>query len=282
MLEGVDTLVFDIQDIGTRFYTYPTTMALCMEAAKRHGIRMVVLDRPNPITGVRVDGPVADKKHFGFTAYGATPLVHGLTVGELARLYNEEFGIGCELTIIQLEGWRRSMWWDETGLMWTNPSPNMRNPTQAVLYPAVGLLEASNVSVGRGTDQPFELFGAPWVDAKKLAAALNGARLPGLRFVPIEFTPRESKFKGQECQGVYIILTDRSAVEPARSGITFAWMLRKLFGDDYKIDLLGRMIQSDPALAAVKEAVDPAAVSAAWDGDLEKFNQVRKKYLLYP
>jgi len=282
MLADVDCLVFDIQDIGTRFYTYIATMGYAMEEAARHGIRFVVLDRPNPITGVRVDGPIADEDSLGFVAYGPLPVVHGMTVGELARMFNAEYGINCDLVVVEMESWRRSMWWDETSLTWINPSPNMRNLTQAVLYPAVGLLETCNISVGRGTDQPFELFGAPWIDGRRLSAALNGARLPGLRFVPIEFTPASSKFAGQACQGVYLVVTDRNAVEPVRSGLTISWCLKKLFSDKFDIDGISRLLVSAETIGALKMADKPDALPASWEKALEAFKRVRVKYLIYP
>jgi len=282
MLEGVDTIVYDIQDVGARFYTYVATMGYAMEEAAGHKIQFVLLDRPNPITGMKTDGPIYDKPDRAFTAYGPLPVMHGMTLGELARMFNTEYKINCDLTVVQVEGWRRSMWWDETGLTWINPSPNMRNDPGHALYCAVCLLEASNVSVGRGTDQPFELFGAPWVDGRKLAAALNAAGLPGLRFVPIEFTPTTSKFNGQACQGVYIIVTDRLAVEQVRSGLTMAWCLKNLHGDKFEIDKMIGLVGNAEVLAALKKTKDPATLPPMWRGPLGDFNKVRAKYLIYP
>ena len=283
MLDGVDTLVFDIQDIGARFYTYISTLGLCMEEAAKHKIRVVVLDRPNPNTGLIVDGPVAQKPYFGFIAYGPIPLAHGMTVGELAGLFNREFNIGCDLVVVRMEGWRRAMWWDETGLQWVNPSPNIRNPTQALLYLAIGLLETSNLSVGRGTDSPFEIIGAPWIDRQKLADALNGAKLPGLRFAPATFTPKSSKFEKQECQGVRITVTDRQAfaASPVSAGVTIAWHLKRQFKDAYQLKDMARMIQNDDAMKSLQAATDPAQVPASWRGELGAFRKVREKYLLY-
>lgn len=281
MLAGVDALVFDIQDVGARYYTYISTMGLCMEEAAKRKIKMVVLDRPNPVRGLKVDGPLADKMHFGFTAYGPIPVAHGMTVGELARFFNDDAKIGADLLVIPVEGWKRSMWFDETGLMWVNPSPNMRNLTQAALYTCVGLLEATNLSVGRGTDQPFELFGAPWVDGRKLAKALNDANLTGLRFVPIEFTPDSSKFKGQLCQGVYLIVTDRNALEPVMSGLTCAWTLKKLFGEKFEIKPVVRLLQNEKVQAALASTADPKSLPSLWKEDLEAFKKTREKYLMY-
>jgi uncharacterized protein YbbC (DUF1343 family)/CubicO group peptidase (beta-lactamase class C family) len=283
MLEGIDTMVFDIQDVGARFYTYLSTLGLCMEEAAKRKVRMVVLDRPNPNTGLVVDGPVAQKKHFSFICYGPIPVSHGMTVGELARLFNEEFNIHCDLQLVPMDGWKRTMWWDDTGWMWVNPSPNIRNPTQALLYPAIGLLETSNVSVGRGTDQPFELLGAPWIDGRRLAAALNAARIGGLRFVPITFTPRSGKFEGKPCSGVYIEVTDRRAfsLSPVSAGVTIAWHLESLFKDAYQVQDVGRMLHNDDALKALMTSTSPDQVPASWKDSLAEFRKTREKYLLY-
>jgi uncharacterized protein YbbC (DUF1343 family) len=281
MLAGVDTLVYDIEDIGTRFYTYISTLGYAMEAAAKHKVAVVVLDRPNPITGLLFDGPIADANSLSFTAYASIPIVHGMTVGELAQMFNAERNIGCDLTVVKMEGWTRSMWWDETGLTWTNPSPNMRNPTQALLYPAIGLLEMSNLSVGRGTDQPFEQLGAPWIEGRRLAAALNGADLPGLRFTPIEFTPASSKFKSELCHGVYIQAIDRRAFQPARTGLTIAFTLNRLFGRAFEIDKVNVLLASAPTLDSLKLANDPELLVKTWAGDLSRFARVREKHLLY-
>jgi uncharacterized protein YbbC (DUF1343 family) len=281
MLEGVDTIVYDIQDVGARFYTYLSTMGLCMEEAAKHRIRVVVLDRPNPITGLMVDGPIADQESLGFVAYARIPLLNGMTVGEMARYFNEERGIHCELTVVELRNWKRAMWWDETGLTWVNPSPNMRNPTQALLYTAVGTLEGANLSVGRGTDQPFEVFGAPWIDGRKLATALNGAEMPGLRFVPIEFTPTSSRFAGQVCKGVYIIVTDRTIVEPAKASVIIAWHLRNLFGEAFELAKIARLLANTQTLKAIAEVDDPREIPGMWKAGLEEFKKKREKYLIY-
>lgn len=281
MLADIDTIVFDIQDIGTRFYTYISTMGYAMEAAARHGKTFIVLDRPNPITGTRVSGPPADKDKLGFVAYAPIPIVHAMTAGELAMLFNKEYRIGCDLKVVKMEGWMRSMWWDETHLMWVNPSPNMRNLTQATLYPAVGLLEMTNLSVGRGTNQPFEYLGAPWIDGRKLAAALNGAKLPGLRFVPMTFTPDAGKFANEKCQGIYILVTDRNAIEPARCGLTIAWQLKRLFGKAFEMEGLMRLLCNREAFDALKALDAPSRFPDVWQDDLRAFRKVRTKYLLY-
>jgi uncharacterized protein YbbC (DUF1343 family)/CubicO group peptidase (beta-lactamase class C family) len=218
MLAGIDTIVFDIQDAGVRFYTYETTMAYVMEEAAKRKIRMVVLDRVNPIDGFTIEGPALDAALRSFVGYFPLPVRHGLTMGELARLFNAENRIGADLTVVPVEGWRRDRWFDQTGLPWVNWSPNLRNMNAAALYPGVALVEGTNVSVGRGTDTPFEQFGAPWMDGVKLAAALNARRIPGVGFYPTSFTPSAGAFKGERCSGVFVLVTDRTALRTARRG----------------------------------------------------------------
>jgi uncharacterized protein YbbC (DUF1343 family) len=205
-LDDLDALVYDIQDVGARFYTYITTLGLVLEAAAESGKKVFVLDRPNPIGGIAVSGPVRDQAYASFIAYHALPVRHGMTIGELARLYNDERKLGCSLEVVRCQGWNRSELYDRTGLVWINPSPNMRSLTEAMLYPGVGLLEATNLATGRGTDTPFERVGAPWIDPIPFAAALNDANIPGARFVPINFTPRERQHAGAKCGGVQIVL----------------------------------------------------------------------------
>ncbi|UCD30684.1 MAG: DUF1343 domain-containing protein [Planctomycetota bacterium] len=282
MLSGTDTLVFDIQDIGARFYTYVATMGNAMQAAAKHNLRFIVLDRPNPITGACVAGPIADTDKLGFTAFYQLPVVHGMTVGELATFFNQEMKIGADLVVVKMENWRRDQWYDQTGLLWINPSPNMRNLTQAVLYPGVGLIEMSNVSVGRGTDEPFERLGAPWIDARKLATALNASGLDGVRCVPIEFIPTSSKFAGEKCGGVHIIVTNRDTIKPVFVGLTIAWQLCRLFRNDFQLERVNILLKNDKVLDALRRAVNPATVGKIWQKDLEEFKRIRKKYLIYP
>lgn len=280
MLEGVDVLVFDIQDIGTRFYTYIATMGNSMEAAAENGIKFVVLDRPNPIKGDRVFGPINDVDG-RFTAYHPSPLVHGMTVGELAMMFNTERNIGVDLTVVKIENWKRDMWYDETNLVWVNPSPNMRSLTQATLYPGVGLIEACNVSVGRGTDTPFEVFGAPWIDSLVLAKRLNELGLPGVRFVPYTFTPDASKFANEECGGVQIILTDRDAFVPIQTGLSIVRELWLLYGNDFEVDKVYRLLFEKELLEYVKGSQWPEDYRPLWAENLDAFEQVRAKYLMY-
>jgi uncharacterized protein YbbC (DUF1343 family) len=281
MCQDIDAIVYDLQDVGARFYTVSATLGLCLEAAAEHHIQLIVLDRPCPITGNIVDGPIADKDKLGFTAYGPIPVAHGMTMGELARYFNAEYKIGADLVVVPCEGWKRNMWWDATGLMWGNSSPNMRNTTAALLYPGICLLEASNISVGRGTNQPFEFFGAPWIKGRELAAGLNALNMPGVRFVPIEFTPTASKFKDQACQGCYVIVTDREKIQPVRMGVTIVWKLNRMYGKQFEIDKVNRLLKNDQAMAAIQTALDPNAIPDVWQKDLSAFKKRRQKYLIY-
>ncbi len=281
MLAGLDGLVFDIQDVGTRFYTYATTMAYAMEEAAAHGLPFVVLDRPNPITGLHAEGPVIDGELLSFVGYAPIPLRHGMTMGELALYFNTELGIGADLTVIPVQGWRRDQWYDATGLLWVNPSPNMRNLEQALLYPAVGALEYTNISVGRGTDEPFEWLGAPWIDGLALARQLNGAALPGVRFVPQKRTPSSSVFAGEVCNGVNLVVTDRNAFSAARTAITLATTLFALHGDDWDPERLPPLWGRPEVIDQLRAGMTPERIAAAWQDDLDAFLAARSHYLLY-
>jgi len=240
-----------------------------------------VLDRPNPIGGLDVEGPLADREKLSFTAYHTVPVRHGLTVGELAQLYNVDRKIGCDLRVIKMEGWRRGMWFDATNLTWINPSPNMRSLTEATLYPGIGLLETTNVSVGRGTNTPFEVVGAPWMDGQKLADYLNRRRIPGVRFVPVRFTPSASVFKDQECGGVNVVITDRARFSSLRTGIEVAVALRRLFADSWKVDDYGRLLVNAATLIKVKQGDAPEEIIRSWNDQLEQFRKLRASVLLY-
>ena len=281
MLQGLDTIVIDLQDIGVRFYTYYATMGLVMEEAARRRIAVVVLDRPNPVNGWQIEGPYLDALSDALITYHQMPVRHGMTMGELARLMNEERKIAADLTIVPAENWRRDLWFDETGLTWINPSPNMRNLNQATLYPGIGAIEYSNISVGRGTDQPFEQLGAPWIDGRRLAAALNARRLAGVRFYPITFTPSSSKYAGQECQGVFMFVTNRTALAPVRLGLEVAAALATLFGDKYQLANTDRLLGSRESFERVIRGEDPAVVAATWSGAEARWRRLRAKYLLY-
>ncbi len=281
MLRGIDTLVIDLQDIGARFYTYMTTMAYVMEEAAKRKMLVVVLDRPNPVDGFQIEGPTLDESGLGFTGYFPMPIRHGMTLGELATLFNGEKGIGADVVVVPLENWRREQWFDQTGLPWINPSPNMRNLLQATLYPGVGAIEGTNLSVGRGTDTPFEQLGAPWIDGVQLAGALNARRLPGISFYPVRFTPTSSKYANEECQGVFMIVTDRLALRPVRLGVEIAAILHKLYGARFDLEAAGRLLGSKDALARIRAGDDPGAIAASWAVAEARWRRVRAKYLLY-
>jgi uncharacterized protein YbbC (DUF1343 family)/CubicO group peptidase (beta-lactamase class C family) len=281
-LRGIDTLVFDIQDIGCRFYTYASTLGLAMEAAAQHGLKFIVLDRPNPIGGELVEGPVLDAGRESFTGYHRIPVRHGMTLGELARLYNAERRMGVDLEVVRVEGWRRADHFDATGLRWINPSPNMRSLRQAVLYPGIGLLETTNLSVGRGTDTPFEVIGAPWLlDGRRLAAGLADEPLEGVVFVPVKFQPSASKWAGCECGGVQIIVTDRAKFRPVRTGLAIARQLRLLFSEHWHVDTLSTLLAHDHTLEAIKASRSADEIEQSYRPVLENFKQTRAKYLLY-
>jgi uncharacterized protein YbbC (DUF1343 family) len=281
MLEGIDTMVIDLQDIGARFYTYMTTMAYVMEEAAKAGIEVVVLDRPNPIGGVRIEGPMLDSEQLSFVGYMPMPVRHGLTLGELAQLFNAENKIGAKLTVVTARNWRRDAWFDETGLPWVNPSPNMRNLIQATLYPGIGAFEGTNLSVGRGTDTPFEQIGAPWIDGVALAEALNARRIPGIRFYPVRFTPTASKFANEACQGVFAIVTDREALRPVRVGVEIAAALHKLHGARFELERSDRLFGSKDGISRIRAGEDPAAVAQSWSAGEGRWRLLRNKYLLY-
>jgi uncharacterized protein YbbC (DUF1343 family) len=292
MLDGLDTLVVDLQDIGARFYTYMTTMAYVMEEAATRGITVVVLDRPNPINGFSIEGPMLDPARLGFTGYLSMPIRHGLTIGELAvleagqksmvaRLFNGENTIGADLTVVELQNWRRDEWFDETGLAWVNPSPNMRNLIEAALYPGIGAIETTNISVGRGTDTPFEQIGAPWIDGVALAAELNARQLAGVRFYPVSFTPSSSTYANEACQGVFILVTDRDALRPVRVGLEIGAALHRRYGPQYTLAAAETLFGSKTDLARVLAGDDPAEIARGWAAGEARWRLLRSKYVIY-
>jgi uncharacterized protein YbbC (DUF1343 family)/CubicO group peptidase (beta-lactamase class C family) len=281
ILRGIDTLVYDIQDIGCRFYTYPSTLGLCLEAAKENGLTVVVLDRPNPIGGVLVEGPVRDPGRGSFVGFHDVPLRHGLTIGELATLFNAERGIGANLEVVKCENWRRGDTLDRTGLPWRNPSPNMRHLTAAMLYPGIGLLETTNISVGRGTERPFEWIGAPWIDARKLTQELNTQRIPGLRFVPVNRTPVSSVHKDKDCGGVDIIVDDWSSLRPVHVGLTIATALRKTYAKEWDPKRFDTLLIHKATFDGVLAGKPVADLEKEWSVNLAKYRDRRAKALLY-
>ncbi len=280
-LRDLDALVFDIQDIGARFYTYISTLALAMEAANEAGIKFFVLDRINPITGTRFEGPVRPDET-SFIAYHPIPIRHGMTVGELAGMFREELNMkALDLTVIPIEGWKREYWQDQSGLPWINTSPNMRSLTAATLYPGVCLLERTTMSVGRGTSTPFELIGAPYIDAERFAAALNAASLPGVQFAPERFTPNASVFKGQSCEGARLTLTDRDRFDSVRTGIVIVATLQKLYPESFNLEKVNDLLRHPETIAMIRNDAPIEAIVSSWLGEQNEFETRRAKYLLY-
>ncbi|AIE85951.1 exo-beta-N-acetylmuramidase NamZ domain-containing protein [Fimbriimonas ginsengisoli] len=283
MLKGLEALVFDIQDVGVRFYTYETTMAYAMEAAAKAKIPFYVLDRPNPITGTRVEGPPLDEANASFVGYfPGMPVRHGMTMGELAKMFNEERSIGADLTVVPMQDWQRGDWYDSTSLGWINPSPNMRSLKAAILYPGVCLIEfGKNISVGRGTDSPFEQFGADFVNGRELSAYLNMRDVPGVRFYPTSFTPTESRFQGVHIEGVRIEIVDRGELDSVRLGLEIACALQHLYPGKVDWSQSKRLIGSDDTIRRIAAAEDPIAIQQSFRDPLNAFAQKREKYLIY-
>jgi len=281
MLQGLDALVYDIQDVGVRFYTYITTMAYAMEAAAAHNLDFYVLDRPDPLTAAGVQGPVLDPGLTSFIGYCPLPVRYGMTPGELAQLFNREKRIGAKLHVVKMEGYRREAWFDETGLPWVKPSPNLRSLTQAILYPGVGLVESANISVGRGTATPFEVLGAPWISGEQLARYLTRRGIPGVSFAAVTFVPGSDRFRGQRCQGVRLRLVDRNALDSPALGIELLAALHRFYPREFQIDRTLGMIGSRDLLRALKNGAAPQDLKQRWLAGLEAFRGVRAKYLLY-
>ena len=281
MLTGLDAIVIDLQDVGVRFYTYATTMAYILEEAAKRKLRVFVLDRPNPIGAAGVRGPLPDPDVRSFTNYFRMSLQHGMTLGELGRLFNAERRIGADLTVIPMQGYVRASWYEETGLTWVAPSPNLRSLVGTALYPGVGLIEDTNVSVGRGTPTPFEVVGAPWMDGAALAAALQRRGIAGVRFASVAFTPTASRYAGRRCNGIRIELTDRTALDASRLGIELAVALRKLHPDRFAVRDMFRLLASREVLGAIEASEDPVAIERRWQPGLRAFMELRAKHLLY-
>ncbi|MCC9609152.1 DUF1343 domain-containing protein [Blastopirellula sp. JC732] len=281
MLKGVDTLVFDIQDVGCRFYTYISTMGLAMEAAAENKISFVVLDRPNPIGGVLMEGPLLDEEKHSFVAFHQIPVRHGLTIGEMAQMLNAERKFGTDLTVIKLENWRRDALLFDTGLPWRNTSPNMRSLTEALLYPGVGLLETTNISVGRGTDTPFELIGAPWIKGPELAAEIEAYNPPGVRIVPIEFQPTSSKYEGEICGGVNFVITDWEKFRPVHLAWALAAALHKTYPETWESKKLPTLLGNAGVLKQIENGDSPEVIMQSYSSSLDEFARRRTPYLLY-
>ena len=281
ILKDLDAVVVDIQDAGVRFYTYETSLGYFLEAAAHAETEIVVLDRPNPITGSILQGPLPDPGKESFVNYGIVPVRHGMTMSELAKMFSAERNINAKLTVIPMEGWMRGDWFDSTGSAWVNPSPNLRSLTEATLYPGVALVEGTNVSVGRGTDTPFELLGAPWIKGKELAQYLNARNISGVRFVPVKFTPSSSNYANQSCEGVNIVLLERNAFDAPELGIELASSLRKLYPEQFHMERMIEILVNQSVFDAITRGEDPRRIADDWREPLEKFDQLRQKYLIY-
>ncbi|WP_283153518.1 exo-beta-N-acetylmuramidase NamZ family protein [Guptibacillus hwajinpoensis] len=289
MLEGIDVLLFDIQDVGTRFYTYIYTMAYAMEAASENDIEFIVLDRPNPLGGEAVEGPVLDDEYASFVGKYEIPLRHGMTVGELASLFNEEFEIGADLTVVEMDKWKRDMYYDDTPLEWVLPSPNMPTLDTALAYPGAALIEGTNVSEGRGTTKPFELIGAPFINATELASELNELKLPGVDFRAASFTPSFSKHAGELTHGVQIHVTDKEAFKPVKTGLSLVKTIHDLYPEDFEfraensagVSFFDLLVGNGWIREGIENGDSVKKMEKQWEDDLKDFKEVREDYLLY-
>jgi len=281
MLKGIDTLVFDVQDAGVRFYTYTATMGYCMEEAAKHNIAFFVLDRPNPLGGEIVEGPMLDADKTNFVAYFPLPVRYGLTIGELAQLFNAENHIGVDLHVIAMKNWHRNYFFESTGIKWIPPSPNLRTTKGSILYPGLEILQNASVSVGRGTETPFEEFGAPWLTGEDVAAALNERHLPGLNFAAKPFIPIVGLYSGQRCGGVAVRVTDRFSARSVRMGLEIATILQKLYPKQFDPEKLLLLIGNSDTIQQLQAGVVPEKIVASWSTALTAFDQIRRKYFLY-
>lgn len=290
MLRDVDILLFDLQDVGVRFYTYTATLGLALEACKENRVRLILLDRPNPINGSAIEGATLDPKLASFIGHGPLPIRYGLTLGELAQFYNAELDIGADLHVVAMRGWEREMWYDETGLTWVSPSPGIPNVSTTITYPGICLVEGTNLSEGRGTALPFEVVGAPWLDGFALAQWLNALRLDGVIFRPTAFTPCSSKHAGEECYGVQLHVTDRDAYRAVETGLQVVGACRAQNPDRFEFlksswegkpphfDLLAGTAQAREGLSAHQPVSEMIAL---WEDEMTAFDEKRSKYLLY-
>jgi uncharacterized protein YbbC (DUF1343 family) len=281
MLAGLDALVFDIQDAGVRFYTYTVTMAYCMEEAAKRNIAFYVLDRPNLLGGEIVEGPMLDPDKTSFVAYFPIPVRYGLTIGELAQFFNAENHINCDLHVIAMKNWHRNYFFESTGIRWVPPSPNLLTVKGSILYPGIEILQAAGVSVGRGTETPFEEFGAPWMDGEAVASALNTRGLAGLRFVSQPFIPVSGLYAGQRCGGVGIRITDRAAVRAMRMGLEIATILHKLYPENFDPAKLIQLLGNADTIRQLQDGVPPEQIIATWSSDLADYDKRRRQYFLY-
>lgn len=289
MLKDLDLLLFDIQDVGARFYTFLYTMALAIEACAEHNKRFVVLDRPNPLGGISVEGPVLEPQFSSFVGMYPIPIRYGLTIGETARLFNHEFGIDADLEVVPLDGWRREMWFDQTGLPWIPPSPAMPSLETAVVYPGTCLIEGTNISEGRGTSLPFQITGAPWINGRTLADKLNQAGLPGVRFRPTHFTPNASKYLNEQCEGIQIHVIDRNSFLPVLTGVKIIEVIQQLWPERFEFrqpDQNGRfffdlLAGTDRIRLGIQAGMSAEEISSNWEPQINRFISKKEPYLLY-
>ena len=281
MLKGIDVLVFDIQDAGVRFYTYVTTMAYCMEAAAKHHIKFVVLDRPDPLGGEVIEGPMLDSDRKAFTGYFSMPARYAMTIGELGNMFNAENHIGADLEVVPLKNWSRSESYEETGLRWIPPSPNLRTVNAAFLYPGLEILQAGGVSVGRGTDTPFEVLGAPWIHGGEFAVELSKRKMLGVTFEAVQFTPNAEPYKQELCNGMKIHITDRHSFRAMHMGLEVAAALHLMYPEQFQLEKIISLLGSQSTIDRLKRGDAPEEVISSWKAELDKFRQVRGKYLLY-
>ncbi len=281
MLQGIDALVFDVQDAGVRFYTYTTTLAYCMEEAAKHNIAFFVLDRPNPLGGEIIEGPMLDADKTSFVAYYPLPVRYGLTIGELAQFFNAENHIGADLHVIAMKNWHRNYFFESTGIKWIPPSPNLRTTKGSILYPGIEILQNAGVSVGRGTQTPFEEFGAPWLNGDEVAAALNERHLTGLHFAAQLFIPVGDLYSGQRCGGAAIRVTDRFSVRSVRTGLEIAAILQRLYPKQFETEKLLFLAGNSDTIQQLQSGVAPEKIVASWSAALSAFDQIRRKYFLY-
>lgn len=281
LLKTLDAVVMDIQDAGARFYTYETTLGYLLESAAQANTEVIVLDRPDPVTGSFVQGPISESDLSNFTNYHPVPVRHGMTLGELAQMFNSERKIGARLRVIPMQGWLRGDWFDSTGVVWVDPSPNLRSVNESALYPGVAIIEGTNISVGRGTNTPFEVVGAPWIEPGAFADYLNARLIPGVRFVPVRFTPTTGPYANKQCGGVNLIVTDRNQLDAPQMGIELAVALRKLYPVNWKIDKMIEILANHSVFDAISQGQDPRMIAQEWQDELQKFRDLRSKYLLY-
>jgi uncharacterized protein YbbC (DUF1343 family) len=281
MLQGIDALVFDVQDAGVRFYTYTSTMAYCMEEAAKRKIEFYVLDRPNPLNGEIVEGPMLDPEKTSFVGYYPLPVRYALTIGELAQFFNTENHINAQLHVIPMKNWHRNYFFESTGLRWIPPSPNLRTLKGTILYPGLEILNNAGVSVGRGTETPFEEFGAPWINGEEIAEALNEKTLPGVHFVNQPFIPVSGLYAGERCGGVGVRVTDRAAVRSMRIGLEIAAELRKKYPEHFDLTKILLLLGNDSTVQQLEAGTSPNEIIASWGKDLATYDEIRRRYFLY-